>query len=175
MSASACVMSEWHHLVYQFIRTYYSVSLKTLIMNKLNKPLYQYVMFFLFNYFTLIRCKYMYLDLNMVVSLCFFFVEHEIFVYFIVERNKKLTELKKKLLLRPFSCETIKMFLRNQILMPLNINKTMMFRSVMVLVFFFFINLSYKDFFMWWEELDFSWKLKKLLRNCNSLIAHLQI
>lgn len=25
----------------------------------------------------------------------FFFVEHEIFVYFIVERNKKLTELKK--------------------------------------------------------------------------------
>lgn len=37
----------------------------------------------------------MYLDLNMVVSLCFFFVEHEIFVYFIVERNKKLSELKK--------------------------------------------------------------------------------
>lgn len=60
--------------------------------------------------------------------------------------------------------------------MPFNINKTMMFRSVIVLVFFFFfINLSYKDFFMWWEELDFSWKLKKLLRNCNSLIAHLQI
>lgn len=72
----------------------------------------------------------------------FFFVEHEIFVYFIVERNKKLTELKKKLLLRPFSCETIKMFLRNQILMPLNINKTMMFRSVMVLVFFFFHKLK---------------------------------
>lgn len=68
----------------------------------------------------------------------FFFVEHEIFVYFIVERNKKLTELKKKLFVRSFSCETIKMFLRNQILMPLNINKTMMFRSVMVLVFFFF-------------------------------------
>lgn len=27
----------------------------------------------------------------------FFFVEHEIFVYFIVERNKKLTELKKNI------------------------------------------------------------------------------
>lgn len=89
----------------------------------------------------------MYLDLNMVVSLCFFLLEHEIFVYFIVERNKKTHRIKKKLLLRPFSCETIKMFLRNQILMPLNINKTMMFRSVMVLGFFF-INLSYKDFFM---------------------------
>lgn len=37
----------------------------------------------------------MYLDLNMVVSLCFILLEHEIFVYFIVERNKKLTELKK--------------------------------------------------------------------------------
>lgn len=47
--------------------------------------------------------------------------------------------------------------------MPLNINKTMMFRSVMVLGFFF-INLSYKDFFMWWEELDFSWKLKKAIK-----------
>lgn len=66
-----------------------------------------------------------------------FLLEHENFVYFIVERNKKLTELKKKLLLRPFSCETIKMFLRNQILMPLYIIKTMIFRSVMVLVFFF--------------------------------------
>lgn len=96
MSVSLRMCYEWMtSSVYQFIRTYYSVSLKTLIMNKLNKPLYQYAMFFLFNYFTLIRCKYMYLDLNMVVSLCFFFVEHEIFVYFIVERNKKLTELKK--------------------------------------------------------------------------------
>lgn len=136
MSASACVMSEWHHLVYQFIRTYYSVSLKTLIMNKLNKPLYQYVMFFLFNYFTLIRCKYMYLDLNMVVSLCFFLLNTK-FLFISLLKEIKNSQNKKKLLLRPFSCETIKMFLRNQILMHLNINKTMMFRSVMVLVFFF--------------------------------------
>lgn len=71
-----------------------------------------------------------------------FLLEHEIFVYFIVERNKKLTELKKKLFVKSFSCETIKMFLRNQILMPLNINKTMMFRSVMVLVFVFFHKLK---------------------------------
>lgn len=71
-------------------------------MNKLNKPLYQYAMFFLFDYFTLIRCKYMYLDLNMVVSLCFILLEHEIFVYFIVERNKKLTELKKKIIRKIF-------------------------------------------------------------------------
>lgn len=163
MSASACVMSEWHHLVYQFIRTYYSVSLKTLIMNKLNKPLYQYVMFFLFNYFTLIRCKYMYLDLNMVYGgLIMFFLLNTKFLFIsLLKKIRKLTEL-KKLLVRPFSCEAIKMILRNQILMPLNINKTMMFRSVMVLGCFFFINLSYKDFFMWWEELDFSWKLKKL-------------
>lgn len=70
-------------------------------------------MFFFFNYFILIRCKYMYLDLNMVVLLCFFFVEYEIFVYFIVERNEKFIELKKKLFVRFFFCEIIKMFLRN--------------------------------------------------------------
>lgn len=142
MSASACVMSEWHHLVYQFIRTYYSVSLKTLIMNKLNKPLYQYVMFFLFNYFTLIRCKYMYLDLNMVVSLCFFCWNTKFLFISLMKEIKNSQNLKKKLFVRSFSCETIKMFLRNQILMPLNINKTMMFRSVMVLVFFFFHKLK---------------------------------
>lgn len=31
-----------------------------------------------------------------------FLLEHEIFVYFIVERNKKLTELKKKIIRKIF-------------------------------------------------------------------------
>lgn len=43
-----------------------------------------------------------------------FLLEHEIFVYFIVERNKKTHRIKKKLLLRPFSCETIKNVLKEQ-------------------------------------------------------------
>lgn len=107
MSVSLRMCYEWMtSSVYQFIRTYYSVSLKTLIMNKLNKPLYQYVMFFLFNYFTLIRCKYMYLDLNMVVSLCFFLLNTKFLFISLLKEIKN----SQNLLLRPFSCETIKKF-----------------------------------------------------------------